>query len=515
MSSLNKFFRFMPLFFSISLLLFLSACSDTSSGSSPSIHAKSSIDSSFNSLIHANPLSYTFELPAQQKLRNISSDFSVPETGADTGIFLLPDEKVEILASGSASVQPGGKLSGPEGVPVCLKSDLPEPNLPCYSVVYSIGISGRAGEVGNQVGFNSPTEGNLFLGVNAANVDANAGSFSVSVLIIQKGKMAALWVAPEDRFALQGTSTTLSARVFTQDTIIDSLQFTIAVAGEADVQICVAHFSSGDTYSCTWEFKQNGKILQNGPVTFGFVLKGRSLSGSPLKPNVNPAGMRTGVIRYIQEQDGIYAGYAATNLNGPITYQKVTGSWIIPQISCESGEVSRMGVWVGMTNANPVENSVLAQLGTDSECLSGIPIYFMWWEMYPDPSVPLRQPVSPGETVTASVAFQNGKFQLSIDDPQEKYHFSTTQAGNIVDTSTTECIVEAPQAKDPNTGNYQASYLADFNIVNVSCQLNDTKAIADGPQDILYKMTDTGVLQAEASNLDAAGSGFTVQWEHR
>ena len=262
----------MPLFFSLSLLLFLSACSDTSSGSSPSIHTNSSIGSSFNSLIRTNPLSYTFELPARQKLRNISSDFSVPETGADTGIFLLPDEKVEILASGSASVQPGGKLSGPEGVPTCLKSDLPEPNLPCYSVVYSIGISGRAGEVGNQVGFNSPTEGNLFLGVNAANVDANAGSFSVSVLIIQKGKMAALWVAPEDRFALQGISTTLSARVFTQDTIIDSLQFTIAIAGEADVQICAAHFSSGDTYACTWQFKQNGKILQNGPVTFGFVL---------------------------------------------------------------------------------------------------------------------------------------------------------------------------------------------------------------------------------------------------
>jgi Peptidase A4 family len=507
-SFLSKFFRLIPLFILLSLLLCLFGCSDTSSGSNSSIHINSSMDASINSSVHTNPLSYTFELPAQQKLRDISSDFSAQETGADTGIFLLSGEKVEILVSGSASVQPGGKPSGPEGVPTCLKSDLPEPDLPCDSVVYSISISGRAGEVGNQVGFNPPTEGNLFLGVNAVNVGANAGSFSVSVLIIQKGKMAALWVAPEDGFALQGVSTALSARVFTQDTIIDSLQFTIAMAGEADVQICDAHFSSGDTYSCTWQFKQNGKILQNGSVTFGFVLNGHSQSGSPLKPDMNPAGIRTGVIRYVLSQGGIYAGYAATNLNGSAKYQKVTGSWVIPQVDCASGEVSQMGIWVGMINANPVESSVLAQLGTESDCWYGTPIYDIWWEMYPAPSVRLKLLVLPGDTVTASVAFQNSTFRLSIDDPQEKIHFSTIQPGNIADTSSAECILEAPELAN------QASHLADFDIVDISCRLNDTEPIADGPQDILYQMMDNGVLQAKTSNLDASGSGFTVQWKH-
>ena len=508
MASLNKFYRLIPSLISLSLLLLLAGCSDTASSNNLSIH----INSSVSSLIHTEPLSYTFDLPAQQKLRDVGSDFSAQKAGADTGIFLLPEEKIEILVSGSAHVQPDGKPSGPEGTATCLKSQLPQPDLPCYSVVYSIGISGRAGEVGNQVGFNPATEGNLFLGVNAANVGANAGSFSVSVLIIQKGKIAALWVTPENGFALQGVSATLTARVFAQDVIIDGIQFTIAVGGDTHVQTCDAYLSSENTYSCSWQFKQQGKILHNGPVTFGFILKGRSQSGSALKPEVNPAGVRTGVIRYIQVEEGIYAGYSATDLNGTAAYKKVTGSWIVPRVYCTSAGTSLMGVWVGMINANPTEGSVLAQLGTDSDCEDGIAYYHMWWEMYPAPSVPLKVLVAPGDSVTASVAFQNGEFRLSIDDPLQAIHFSTTQPGNIADTSNAECIIEAPAIV--TRGGDQSSRLANFGRVDVSCLLNDTKPIADGPQDILYQMNTNGIPQATTSNLDTAGSGFTVQWNH-
>jgi hypothetical protein len=509
-SSLNKFFRLLSPLISLCLLLFLAGCSDTSGNLS--MH----INSSISSLVQTNPLSYTLGLPAQQRLRDISADFSVRETGADTGIFLLPGEKVEILVSGSADVQPGGKLSGPEGVPTCLRSDLPEPDLPCYSVVYSIGINGRAGEVGGQVGFNPTTEGNLFLGVNTVNTGANAGSFSVTVLVIPKGRqMAGLWMAPEDGFALQGVSTVLSARVFTQDAIIDGVQFTAAIAGGAATPICDAHLNNGNIYSCTWQFKQRGKILHNGSITFGFVLKGHSQRGSPLAPEVNPAGIRTGVIRYVLSQDGIYAGYAATDLSGTATYQKVTGSWVIPQLHCTPGEETHVGIWVGMINANPVESSVLAQLGTENACLNGRAFYGMWWEMFPAPSVPLKLLVLPGDIVTASVAFQNGKFRLSIDDPQQGIHFSTTQTGKIADTSSAECIVEAPEIIDDvatNTGH--TSHLANFDEVHISCQLNDTKPIADGPQDILYQMVNNGISQAKTSSLDAAGSGFTILWKH-
>ncbi len=511
MSSLNRFFRLMPSLILLSLLLFLVGCSDASDSA-----LSTYINTSISSLLNNNhSFLHTFELPSQQNLRDISDDFSVHETGADTGIFLLPGEKVEIVVSGSAYTQPGGKQLGPEGVPTCLRSDLPEPELSCYSVVYSIGISGRAGEVGSQVGFNPTNSGNLFLGVNAVNVAANAGSFSVSVLIIPEGKMGGLWMAPENGFALQGVSTVLSAKVFAQDAIIDGVQFTVTLAGEAAISICNAHRESEDTYSCTWAFKRHGKILHNGSVTFGFVLKGHAQSGSALPPEVNPAGIRTGVIRYVlSENDGIYAGYAATDLNGTAAYQKVTGSWIIPQVDCAPGQKSVMGAWVGMTNANPVP-ATLAQLGTESVCQNGEAFYALWWEMYPAPSVVLRQFVSPGDSVTASVAFQNGNFQLSIDDSQQGIHFSTTQSGKIADTSIAECILEAPEILgDATTNSSYTAQLANFGTVSIQCLLNGTNPIADGPQDILYQMNTNGVPQATTSNLDPAGSGFSIEWKH-
>src|SRR5258706_257929 len=82
----------------------------------------------------------------------------------------------------------------------CHDSAMPELSLPCYSVIYSVGINGGAGEVGTHVGFNPAAVGNLFLGMNAFHLAGNAGSFHVTVLIIPSGTFTGLWVAPEDGF---------------------------------------------------------------------------------------------------------------------------------------------------------------------------------------------------------------------------------------------------------------------------------------------------------------------------
>jgi hypothetical protein len=51
--------------------------------------------------------------------------------------------------------------------------------------------------------------------------------------------------------------------------------------------------------------------------------------------------------------------------------------------------------------------------------------------------------------------------------------------------------------------------------VSIFCQLNNNEPIANGPEDILYQMqTDTGIAKATTSDLDQAGSTFTVQWHH-
>src|SRR5437016_5009762 len=188
----------MLLYIALVFLLFLSGCNEASSEATTSIP--------LNILKH--PVIHTFDLSARQGLRDIAGDFSPRASGADTGITVLPGEKVEIFASGSASVQPGRKQSGPGGLSPCPQSAMPEPSLPCYSVIYSVGITGPAGEVGTHTGFNPATIGNLFLGVNAPNLAMDAGSFHITVLIIPAGMLGGVWAAPEDGFINQGTTMT-------------------------------------------------------------------------------------------------------------------------------------------------------------------------------------------------------------------------------------------------------------------------------------------------------------------
>jgi hypothetical protein len=506
LSSIKTPCRLMLLFTVLVILLFLSGCNEASSEATSSILLN----------IPKHPVIHTFDLSARQGLRDLAGDFSARASGADTGITVLPGEKVEIFASGSASVQPGRKQSGPEGLSPCPQSTMPEPSLPCYSVIYSVGITGPAGEVGTHTGFNPATAGNLFLGVNAPDAAMDGGSFHMTVLIIPSGTLAGVWAAPENGFTIQGRSMTLSAYVFAQNATIDTVQFTAAVPGQAPVPICETVAIGKDLFSCLWDFMLNGTYFHNGPITFGFTLNGSQYSGNSLEPTVNPDGIRTGVVRYVLTQSAsFYAGYAATDLAQPGAYQKVTGHWTVPQAHCSPGETSLSGIWVGMTS-DASDQSLLAQLGTDSDCQSGLPQYSMWWELFPAPSVPLDLPLRPGDNVTATVTFQQGKFHLMIDVPKEKAHFSTTQAGQVSDTSVAECITEAPTIiVDPATNRGHLAQLTNFGTVSIFCQLNNNEPIANGPEDILYQMqTDAGTAKATTSDLDQAGSTFTVQWHH-
>lgn len=463
----------------------------------------------------AQPITHKFMLSPRQALRDATDDFSVHTSGADSGIAVLPGEKVEIFAAGSAMIHAAGRWLAPDGVPACRASTMPEPSLPCYSVIYSVGIAGRAGEVGAHVGFNPDAVGNLFFGINAPNLAADSGLFTITVVIIPAGTFTALWPASATPNLVQGTHTTLSAYVFAQDTNINDVKFMVTVPGRAPMPACTAIPAGGDIYACNWDLTLNGDYLHNGPVTLGFTVHGK-WHGNAARSLVNPDGPRTEIIRYtLPQTTDIYAGYAATNFAGQTTYQKVTGHWIVPQASCAAGENSASSIWVGMTSGDSLQ-STLAQLGADSDCSSGTPQYYIWWEMYPQPSVPLDLVVEPGDSITATVAFRQNQFYLSIDDFQAQYHFSITQSGKSSDTTIAECITEAPTIVDnPFNNQGHVAPLTDFGSVSISCQLNNNQPIADGPQDVLYQMqTSNNIAKATTSNLDQAGSTFTIQWHH-
>ena len=487
-------------------------------------------------------LVHRFDLSARQGLRDVTSDFSTLASGADTGILIQPREKIEIFASGQANVQPGGKPSQPDGTGAsqCLKSTMPEPALPCYSVIYSIGLYGRAGEVGARVEFQPTVTGNLFLGMNAPHLSANSGSFHITILIIPPGAVAGLWATPADSFSVQGTSMTLSAYAFGQNVTNLAVNFTL-MTGQTPMSLCTASETVGDLFTCNWDLTHNGTYLGNGKSVLGFTINSQPQGGAAPAPLNNPDGLRAGTITYEKSQlSSNYAGYAAIDFTGAKTFQSVSGSWIVPTATCSGGENSDSAIWIGMTPAprNPAsdnpfypQDNPIFQIGTDSGCSGGQPDYFIVWEQFPQPSVALSFPLQPGYLVTTAVTFQQGAFQrgnytLSIsvskmigpNASQGLYSFQTPPlAGNLNASAMAECIVEAPTLIDPNTNQPQLEQLTNFGHVNVTCNFNNDEPIANGPQDYIYKMTADSFLQtqkATTSNLDASGATFTVTWNH-
>jgi hypothetical protein len=461
------------------------------------------------------PVVHRFDLSARQRLRDLTDDFSARAAGADTGIRVQPGEKVEILATGTASTRPGRGPLGPEGVAGCHNVTMPESALPCYAVIYSLGIHGRAGEVGTHTGFLPAAVGTLFLGINAPEVGGNRGFFQLTVVIMPPGTLTGLWARPQQGFVLQGTDLTIAAYVFAQNVILDRVAFIITLPGRTSVSVCQAFQSGEDLYTCDWNLTVNGAFFPNGQVSVGLTLAGQT-PGGVQTPVVNPDGLLSGTVTYVQTQLSTnYAGYAATDFARQAAYHRVGGRWVVPPAACSPGKNADASIWVGMTG-EAVDQNLLAQLGSATDCQGGQPLYYLWWEMFPAPSVQLDLPLRAGDLVTAAVAFQHGMFQLSLDVPGEGVHFAISRAGQVSDTKIAECIVEPATIIDnPATNKGHLETFTNFGQVTIGCQIDGNQPIAAGPQDVLYQMqTGTGMARAFTSVLDASGTMFTVRWHH-
>ena len=108
----------------------------------------------------------------------------------DTGIELNEGDAVNITARGVISYRPGSnaypggappdcRVAGPQSDP------FPAPQLPCWSLVGRIGESGEIFEVGSRTKFQSPTAGELYLGVNDNILGDNSGSWTASIQALQ------------------------------------------------------------------------------------------------------------------------------------------------------------------------------------------------------------------------------------------------------------------------------------------------------------------------------------------
>jgi len=195
-----------------------------------------------------------------------------------------------------------------------------------------------------------------------------------------------------------------------------------------------------------------------------------------------------------------WAGYAV----GGTGATEVTGSWTQPTVTCAKGENSWSSPWVGIDGdtSNTVE-----QTGTDSDCQSGKPVYYAWYEMYPKSLVELPLTISPGDSITGQVSYASGSFTLALTDHTTGRTFTTAQSSKKAQRSSVEWIMEGPSS----------GLLSDFHTVSFSGASGafGSQVVDPGSTnaDQITMVTSSGVFRALPSSL-TNGTSFGVTWQH-
>jgi hypothetical protein len=205
-----------------------------------------------------------------------------------------------------------------------------------------------------------------------------------------------------------------------------------------------------------------------------------------------------------------WAGYAVqTNLNAPQpgAISAAAGSWVVPAVTGRGKAYA--AIWVGIDGytSNTVE-----QIGTDSDIVNGVPVYYAWYEMYPDPYVTIAGfRARPGDNISAQVFYSGGYFTLHIANHTNGQSFAVVKTRPDADRSSAEWIVEAPSS------DFGVLPLANFGtttIFGAKATVNGRFGAIDsaGAQNATINMAARGQLEAATSPLtdNAFGSSFQV-----
>jgi hypothetical protein len=193
-----------------------------------------------------------------------------------------------------------------------------------------------------------------------------------------------------------------------------------------------------------------------------------------------------------------WSGYAATGT----AFTSVSASWTEPTVVCSGTAYSSF--WVGLDGdtSNTVE-----QTGTSADCSGSTPQYYAWYEMYPKYPTNLRNPVAPGDSLSASVTTDGvGRFTLTISDATQNWTYTTTQRLKSAALASAEVIAEAPSSRSG------VLPLASFGSVGFSNATANGVSLASFNPDAIT-MVSGNTVKAQPSGISSSGS-FSVSWKH-
>jgi len=198
-----------------------------------------------------------------------------------------------------------------------------------------------------------------------------------------------------------------------------------------------------------------------------------------------------------EEQSTNWSGYAAYGQ----TFTEARGSWVQPTAHCalKGRQVALAAFWVGLDGYG---NKTVEQTGTEADCEGSRPIYYAWYELYPERVFVIEEPVEPGDVLHAKIT----QGTLVLED--ETAGWSSTErfptAG--LEFSSAEWIAEAPFSRFTDFGS------VGFSDASASTA-EATGSISAWEEDSVTLVSGHGrhsAVLAEPGALEAGGSAFTI-----
>ncbi len=212
-----------------------------------------------------------------------------------------------------------------------------------------------------------------------------------------------------------------------------------------------------------------------------------------------------------------WAGYAVqTSINNPRSdsFESVEASWNVPSVDCSASDSDYASAfWVGIDG---ITSNSVEQIGTESDCIGGSPVYYAWYEIFPEDSITLNLHISPGDEVHAKVEYVSGNtFRYTITDLTTSETFSITDQSRVTaDRSSAEWIAEAP-----TNGRNRLLPLASFRPItftHAAVTVNGESGSITGARwenQPIIMQSRGGSLKATPSGLSSSGTDFTVVWD--
>jgi hypothetical protein len=216
--------------------------------------------------------------------------------------------------------------------------------------------------------------------------------------------------------------------------------------------------------------------------------------GGPRRLGPIEGRLRTG---RTAEQSTNWSGYAAYGQ----TFTEAQGSWVQPTASCalKGHQGALAAFWVGLDGYG---DRTVEQTGTEADCEGTEPIYYAWYELYPERLFVIEEPVAPGDVLRAKVT----QGALELEDQTTGWTATEEFPTAGLEFSSAEWIAEAPFNR-----------LTDFGGVGFT-DAGASTAEATGPigaweNDDVTLVANNGrhaAALAEPGPLEAGGSAFTI-----